>query len=302
MKTMGWQLPSLAALRMFEAAARHLSFTEAASELNLTQSAVSRQIRLMEEYLGVLLFQRVKQRLVLTDAGRVYVDEIRAALEQMQAATVNLMANQGKGGILNLATPPAFGTKWLMPRLHRFTRAHPEILINIATRARPFDLVGESIDVAIHYGNNDWPGVLSDRLLGGEMVVVCAPAYLRANKRLKAPADVAGHALLQWTVRPNLWHEWMETKGAVAPNAWQGLRFEHLYMVMQAAIGQLGIALLPRIIVTDDIEAGRLVVPFEDEYASADAYCLVYRPDKRADKKIQLFRRWLVEEARRSGP
>ncbi|PKO70709.1 MAG: LysR family transcriptional regulator [Betaproteobacteria bacterium HGW-Betaproteobacteria-16] len=298
---MGWQLPSLAALKTFEAAARHLSFTEAAGELNLTQSAVSRQIRIMEDYLGVLLFQRVKQRLVLTDAGRIYADDIRAALVQMQAATVNLLANQGKGGILSIATPPAFGTKWLMPRLHRFTSAHPEIVINLATRARPFDLVAEGIDVAIHYGNNDWPGVLSDRLLGGDMVVVCAPAYLKVGESLVEPGDLAKHTLLQWSIRPNLWREWLDEKGVVASNAGGGPRFEHLYMVMQAAIGHLGVALLPRILVEDDILAGRLLVPFGDSYESADAYCLVYRPDKRSDQKVLLFRRWLSEESKRDG-
>lgn len=297
---MGWQLPSLAALRTFEAAARHLSFTEAALELNLTQSAVSRQIRLMEDYLGVALFQRVKQRLVLTEAGRVYVADIRAALVKMQAATMSLIATQGKGGILNLATPPAFGTKWLMPRLHRFTNAHPEILINLVTRARPFDLEGESVDIAIHYGNNDWPGVLSDRLVGGEMVVVCAPAYLDANEQLREPADLAKHTLLQWTVRPDMWREWMEAKQVSSANAWQGPRFEHLYMVLQAAIGRLGIALLPRVLVDDDIEAGRLVSPLDDEYLSADAYCLVYRPELSGDPKIQMFRAWLADEARTS--
>lgn len=295
---MGWQLPSLAALRTFEAAARHLSFTEAALELNLTQSAVSRQIRLMEDYLGVALFQRVKQRLVLTEAGRVYVADIRAALVKMQAATMSLIATQGKGGILNLATPPAFGTKWLMPRLHRFTTAHPEILINLVTRARPFDLEGESVDIAIHYGNNDWPGVLSDRLVGGEMAVVCAPAYLDANEPLREPADLARHTLLQWTVRPDMWREWMEAKQVSSANAWQGPRFEHLYMVLQAAIGRLGVALLPRVLVDDDIEAGRLVSPLDDEYLSADAYCLVYRPELSGDPKIQMFRAWLADEAR----
>lgn len=297
---MGWQLPSLAALRTFEAAARHLSFTRAASELSLTQSAVSRHIRAMEEYLGVKLFQRVKQRLLLTEAGRTYAEDVRAALAQMQAATMNLIATQGKGGILNLATPPAFGTKWLMPRLHRFTSANPEILINLVTRARPFDLASESIDVAIHYGNNDWPGVLSDRLIGGEMVIVCAPAYLDRSERLLAPGDVAEHTLLQWSVQPNMWRDWMDARGVAGSNAWQGPRFEHLYMVMQAAIGQLGIALLPRVLVAEDIDSGRLVVPFEDAYTSSEAYCLVYRPERSADQKVQLFRQWLREEARRS--
>lgn len=296
---MGWQLPSLTALRTFEAAARHLSFTKAAGELNLTQSAVSRQIRRMEEYLGVLLFQRVKQRLVLTEAGRTYVDNIRAALEQMQAATVNLLANGGKGGILSIATPPAFGSKWLIPRLHRFSDAHPEVMINLATRARPFDLANEAIDVAIHYGNNDWPGVLFDRLLGDEMMVVCSPAYLSRHPRLKSPRDLEQHTLLQQTVRPNLWREFIEAQGGDVSQAWKGPRFEHFYLIMQAAIGSLGVALLPKLIVNEDIAGGRLVSPFDVSYKSRDAYCLVYLAAKRGDRKIQLFRRWLTAEARR---
>jgi LysR family glycine cleavage system transcriptional activator len=298
---MAWQLPSLAALRTFEAAARHLSFTKAAGELNLTQSAVSRQIRLMEEYLGVLLFQRVKQRLVLTDAGRIYVEDIRSGLEHMQAATVNLLANQGKGGILSLATPPAFGTKWLIPRLHRFSDAHPEILINLATRAKPFDLATEAIDAAIHYGSNDWPGVLFDRLVGDEMVIVCSPAYLARHEPLAGPLDLVNHTLLQQTIRPNLWREWMEVMGGDVVHAWKGPRFEHFYMIMQAAIGSLGVALLAKLLVNEDVSAGRLVVPFENSYTSRDAYCLVYPASKRSDQKIQLFRRWLVDEATRQS-
>lgn len=297
---MAWQLPSLAALRTFEAAARHLSFTKAAAELNLTQSAVSRQIRLMEEYLGVLLFQRVKQRLVLTEAGRSYVNDIRAALENMQAATVNLLAHQGKGGILNLATPPAFGTKWLIPRLHRFSDGHPEILINLATRAKPFDFGSEAIDAAIHYGRNDWPGVLFDRLVGEEMVVVCSPAYLARHEKLENAADLSKHALLQQSIRPNLWREWMEAKGGDATHAWTGPRFEHFYMIMQAAIGSLGVALLPLMLVHEDLQSGRLVQPFDGAYVGRDAYCLVYPAEKRNDPKIELFRRWLAEEAKRS--
>lgn len=297
---MGWQLPSLSALRTFEAAARHLSFTKAASELNLTQSAVSRQIRLMEDYLGVLLFHRLKQRLVLTEAGRAYVVEVRAALEKMQAATVNLLANQGKGGVLRLATPPGFGTKWLIPRLHRFSDAHPEILLELATRARPFDLAVEAIDAAIHYGGEEWPGVLFDRLMGDEMVLVCSPSYLTSHDEMKTPQDLARHTLLQQTVRPNLWREWFEAKGGDLSHAWKGPRFEHFYLIMQAAIGSLGVALLPRLLVLDDVAAGRLVIPFEDTYRSRDAYCLVYPASKSADRKIQLLRRWLLDEATRS--
>lgn len=298
---MGWQLPSLAALRTFEAAARHMSFTKAAVELNLTQSAVSRQIRLMEEYLGVLLFQRIKQRLVLTEAGRSYVNDIRGALEQMQAATVNLLAHQGKGGILNIAAPPAFSTKWLIPRLSRFSNAYPEILINIVTRQKPFDFTHESMDVSIYYGNNDWPGVLSDKIIGDEMVIVCSPVYLATHQQLRGPCDLRNHVLLQPSIRPYLWREWLQAMDCEAENSGIGPRFEHFYMITQAAIGGLGVALLPLMLVNDDITAGRLVIPFESVYRSREAYCLIYPASKRNDRKIELFRRWLIGEAQQDS-
>ncbi|WP_420995814.1 transcriptional regulator GcvA [Cupriavidus sp. 30B13] len=293
---MGWQLPSLAALRTFEAAARHLSFTKAASELNLTQSAVSRQIRVMEDYLGVLLFERVKQRLELTEAGRSYVGEISVALEKMQAATVNLMANKGRGGILGLGTPPAFSVKWLIPRLEAFSNAHPQILINLATHNKPFDFEAEGLDAAVYFGNNDWPGVLSDPLIGEEVVLACSPAYLRAQPPLARPADLARHVLLQQTRRPKWWKDWLDAKG-VDINAWVGPRFDHFYMIMQAAVAGLGVALLPRLLISEDIAAGRLVIPFESPYRSADSYCLVYPAARRTDPKFEVFRAWLLAQA-----
>jgi LysR family glycine cleavage system transcriptional activator len=297
--SMSWQLPSLAALRTFEAAARHLNFTRAATELNLTQSAVSRQIRHMEDYLGVLLFQRVKKTLILTDAGRIYARDIRAGMETMQAATVNLLANRGKGGMLNLASPPAFCVKWLIPRLHRFSAQHPEVVVNFSTRAKPFDFEVEHFDAAIHYGSNDWPGVITEKLLGEELVAACSPAYLARWPRSRARLeDLPEHVLLQQTSRHNNWQEWLEQNKVKNVNPWAGPRFEHVYMVMQAAIAGLGIALLPRLLVIDDVEAGRLLTPFKASLVSHDTYCLVYPPAKKSDLKLEVFRQWLIEEAR----
>jgi LysR family glycine cleavage system transcriptional activator len=294
---MGWQLPSLAALRTFEAAARHLSFTKAAAELNLTQSAVSRHVRGMEEYLGVLLFERVRQRIVLTDAGHTYARDIRVSLEQMQLATVNLVAHQGKGGILRLATPPAFCMKWLIPRLDRFSHCHPNILVDLVTRSTPFNFDLESLDAAIHYGNNDWPGVLFDRLVGEEMVPVCAPSYLERQPPLNEANDLQHHVLLQPTRRPNTWRDWLEANNVHSINAWAGLRFEHFYMIIQAAIAGLGVALLPRLLISDDLISRRLIIPFDGSFISRDAYCLAYPAAKRNDQKVELFRQWLLEEA-----
>lgn len=297
--SMSWQLPSLAALRTFEAAARHLNFTRAATELNLTQSAVSRQIRHMEDYLGVLLFQRVKKTVILTDAGRIYARDVRAGMETMQAATVNLLAHRGKGGMLNLATPPAFCVKWLIPRLDRFSSRHPGVVVNLSTRAKPFDFDVEHFDAAIHYGSNDWPGVITEKLLGEELVAVCSPAYLEKWPGAKARlADLPQHVLLQQTSRHNNWQEWLEQNQVKDVNPWAGPRFEHVYMVMQAAIAGLGIALLPRLLVIDDVESGRLVTPFKASLVTNDAYCLVYPAAKKSDPKLEVFRQWLISEAK----
>lgn len=296
---MGWQLPSLAALRTFEAAARHMSFTKAAAELNLTQSAVSRHIRGIEEYLGVLLFERIKQKLELTDAGRSYAKDIRTALDQMQLATVNLVAHRGQGGILNLATPPAFGLKWLIPRLDKFGRTHPDILINLATHldAKPFNFDNEQLDAAIHYGNNDWPDVLFDPLIGEEITLACSPGYLAKNPPLAKPQDLAHHVLLQSTRRPNMWRDWLQGKDAEGINVWGGLRFEAFYMIMQAAVAGLGVALLPRLLIQEDVHLRRLVIPMPENFVSRNAYCLVYPKSKRNNPKLHAFRTWILSEA-----
>lgn len=294
--TMGWQLPSLAALRTFEAAARHLSFTKAAAELNLTQSAVSRHIRGMEDYLGVLLFERVKQRLLLTDAGRSYVEEIRSSLARMQDATINLVAHQGKGGMLTVATPPAFCVKWLIPRLQDFNKTRPDILINLVTHAKPFNFEIEKVEAAIHYGSDDWPGVLADPLIGEDLVVVCSPSYL-ARHHIRSPQDLSNLTLLQSTRRPDTWREWLEAKSADSVNAFAGLRFDAFYLITQAAVAGLGVALLPRLLVADELDNGLLALAIDEQFTSRNAYCLVYPEAKRADQRLQAFRGWLLDQA-----
>jgi len=298
---MSWQLPSLTALRTFEAAARHLSFTRAAQELNLTQSAVSRQIRQTEEYLGLMLFQRVKKRLVLTEAGQSYVEDIRASLEQMQTATVNLLAHKGKGGIIRLATPPAFCTRWLIPRLAEFSTRFPNIFVDLSTRAKPFDFQSEPFDAAIYYGANDWPGaVVTEKLVGEELLVVCSQSYYQANRENLLSIDHFGrHVLLQQTSRQTCWPEWMQSRGVHGVNGLAGPRFEHLYMVLQAAVAGLGLGLLPRILIEDEVATGRLVAPFPGTFTSEDAYCLVFPEAKKNESRLELFRSWIHEEARR---
>jgi len=192
------------------------------------------------------------------------VRDVRTALDQMQAATLNLLAHQGQGGILNFGTPPAFGMKWLIPRLGTFSQAHPDILLNLVTRPKPFDFEAEGLDAAIHYGADDWPGVISHRLIGEEIALICAPAY--AERRvLREPRDLRTQVLLQHARRP-MWREWLDAHQVHGVNASAGPRFEHMYMIMQAAVAGMGVALLPRILVNDDVGAGRLMMPFEGSF------------------------------------
>lgn len=301
---MTFQIPSVSALKIFEAAARHMSFTKAADELGITQSAVSRQMALLEEHLGLLLFQRIRKRLVLTEAGDQYARSVRSALREIESATMALRAHKGKGGALTIAVAPAFATKWLIPRLARFHQAYPGIFVNLHTRDIPFDLERESFDAAFHYGNNDWPNVISEPLVGWELAVVCSPAYLQKHPSLRRPEDLCDHVLLYQTRRPNRWREWFDAMGIGHLNPGQGASFEHFYMIVQGAVADLGVALLPRLLVEDDIAAGRLVAPLPNTHFSTDAYCLVYSPSKRNDPRLEQFRRWLLGEAapQRRGP
>lgn len=294
---MPWNLPSLAALRTFEAAGRHLSFTRAALELNITQSAVSRQIRALEDQLGRRLFERSAQRVVLTPAGQAYLAEIRTALTRVQEATLRLMADQG-GGMLRIATPPAFGMRWLIPRLPRFHSANPDIIVSLVTRIGVFDLSAEGVDAAIHYGDNDWPDVTSIPLMGELAVVVAAPAYLRQLRPMRTPADVANGVLLQHMRRADAWREWGAAHGVVGPDLRAGPRFEHYYMIIQAAVAGLGLGLIPRTIVQGELAAARLVALFGDGFRCRESYCLVFPHSADDDRKLRCFRDWLMAEAR----
>ena len=294
---MSWNLPSLTALRILEAVARHRSFTRAALELHITQSAVSRQVRILEEFFRVRLFDRTQQSVTLTAAGAKYLDGVRGSLEKIQDATIDLLTGQNGGGTLNLATPPAFGTRWLIPRLHRFQQQNPDIILNLVTRNAIFDFKEQEIDAAFHYGNNDWPGVVSVRLTGNKLVLVGAPSYLGRIRPIRSPQDVVGAVMLQPIRRPNLWRDWLLEAGIEHANSWAGPRFEHYYMIIQAALAGLGLAILPRLIITEELKSGRLVDPLGKEFTSPDCYCLVYPQAKENDVALRQFRKWTKDEA-----
>ncbi|MDJ1159525.1 LysR family transcriptional regulator [Chelatococcus sp. SYSU_G07232] len=288
-------LPSLAALAAFEAAARHLSFTKAAEELNLTQGAVSRQVAGLEDQLGLKLFERVRQRVVLTAAGAAYAAEVRDGLARLSAATVNAMAFRGAGGVLNLAILPTFGTRWLIPRLPGFFQRNPSVTINFATRVLPFDFAHEGLDAAIHFGDAVWPGARLHRLMGEEIVPVASPALI-ARAGLKQPADVLSVPLLQQATRPRAWAQWLVAQGLAPDRAVMGPRFEQFAMVAQAAVAGLGLAIVPRFLVEEELKSGALAVPFDRPVTSAEAYYLVYPEEKANRPAVAAFRDWLVGE------
>jgi LysR family glycine cleavage system transcriptional activator len=289
-------LPPMADLLAFEAASRHASISRAADELHLTQSAVSRQIRQLEQQLGLALFHRVRQRVVLTDVGRVYAADVRAALQQFSGATQKAMALSGGGGLLNLAVLPTLGTRWLIPRLGDFTRRHPQVTVNFAARSEPFDFSQEPFDAAIHFGAPHWAGARCEYLMHERTVPVCSPAFQRAHG-IRSVADLGAVVLLQQSTRPTQWAEWFAQVGAAGVPALRGPRFEQFAMIAQAAVSSLGAALLPSFLVEAEIEAGELVVLFPQALTSSDAYYLVY-PESRAEAPlVGAFRDWIVAQA-----
>jgi LysR family glycine cleavage system transcriptional activator len=302
-RTMRRHTPPTALLQAFEACARHLSVSRAAEELSLTQSAVSRQLASLEAQLGLRLFQRVRQRLVLTSAAAAYAPEVRAALARIESATQEMLAHRGAGGTLNLAVSPTFGARWLMPRMPRFQALHRLVVVNIhnhATLPRPLDFTGEGVHAAIQMGSVERPGVTIHRLVGDLRVPICAPALL-AGGALREPADLARLTLLQQTTRPRAWMQWLQTHGVAGVDGLRGPQYQHHAMVAEAAAAGLGVALMPRFLVEPELASGRLVVPFDLPLDDGQWYSLAY-PDEAATLPVlRAFRDWLLAEATDEG-
>lgn len=292
------KIPSIEALIAFECAARHQSFTRSADELSLTQSAVSRQIACLEDYLGVLLFNRVKKRLSLTDVGKMYAKQVREHLERIERDTLAAMAHRGAGGILELAVIPTFATRWLIPRLPEFYAQHPHITLNLTTRAEPFMFNDTMFDAAIHFGTPAWPGAIAHHLFGEEMMPVCSPKLLKGRKALR-PADVARLSLLHQSARPEAWRHWFLQAGIHDVPCMKGQRYELFSMLVEAARAGLGVALMPRFLVLSELANGELVIPCDMSLRNEKAYYLVYPEYKQGSILLEVFRQWLLGMAHR---
>ncbi|MBP2308355.1 LysR family transcriptional regulator [Azospirillum melinis] len=286
-------LPSLALLSAFEAAARTGSITAAAKELSLTQSAVSRQIKALEDLLEVELFHRERQTIRLTAGGEYYVREVRDALRRISTASLNLRANP-YGGTLSIAILPTFGTRWLAPRLPKFLAGNPGITINLVTRMAPFDFRLDPVDAAIHFGRPDWPGG-EMALLRRETVIPACSRSLRDRFDFRQPADLRLAPLLHLTSRPDAWERWLTLHGTPADGV-HGMLFDQFATASQAAIAGLGVALLPLFLIEEELRSGQLVPALDLPMESENAYYVVWPSERAGYPPLAAFRDWILAE------
>jgi LysR family transcriptional regulator, glycine cleavage system transcriptional activator len=295
---MSARLPSLNGLRAFEAAARHLSFTQAATELNVTQTAISHQIKRLEQELGVRLFVRQNRALTLTPKAAEYLPGVRAAFNDLKLATDRLLRREDDH-VLTVSTLASLAAKWLLPRLSTFQEAHPGIDVRITTSTSLVDFQRDNVDAAIRYGRGQWQGLRADWLMADELFPVCSPSLLNGEKPLKCPEDLRDHVLLHTSnTNSDDWRLWLTAAGLPADLSKQpGITFDLIFMTIQAAIDGIGIAMGRTSYVQDDIAKGRLVVPFKIALP-ADAGFYLVSPQARTDSpKLAAFRQWMVGSA-----
>lgn len=299
------KLPSTAALAAFEAAARHLSFTRAAEELAVTQSAVCRQIAGLEDLLGVKLFRRSQRGVVLTEVGRRYAASVATRLDAVERDALDAMSQAAPAragqltGALELAVVPTFAAQWLLPRLPRFIAAHPGVTVHLTPRTRPFLFEGSGLDAAIHASPTPWPGTEGVALLPERLIAVAAPALLAARKRWQL-ADFAQLPLLQASTRPLAWRQWFAHFGvrlAQEGHDLAGPRMELFSLLAEAAAQGLGVALLPRLLVERELTSGRLVQVTRHEQLGERVYHFICPPHRAGEPVLAAFSQWLAAEA-----
>jgi LysR family glycine cleavage system transcriptional activator len=306
-------LPPLNALRAFDAAGRHLSFSKAALELHVTQGAISRQIRELEKRLGARLFVRLARRVELTDVGRRYLNEVQAALDQVERATREIRTRRGRR-VLTISVLPTIASYWLMERLARFSLAHAGIEVRILTSIQPVDLPGGEADLAIRVGAlpgqrfddkhpridlsmvDDWRGVRADFLFPDILVPLCAPSLTNGRRKLRHPRDLEHYPPIHTATREQAWPDWFAAQGLVAPFASDGNYYGHFFMGIQAAREGQGVAIAPHIFFGGR-EAEGLLFPFRLRMPSAGDYHLLVLDSRRKEREIALFSTWVLAEA-----
>lgn len=298
---------NLAALRGFEAAARHLSFTRAAAELNVTPAAVSHAIRELEQDFKVRLFERSSRVVRLTPAGETLSRAVAEGLGTIGRAVQRLRAVDARPKLM-VTTSPALAAKWLVPRLDGFLDRHPDVDVRIDVSQRLADFAEDGVDLAIRFGTGDYPGLVVERLFEESVFPVCSPSLLKSRHALKEPRDLRHHTLIhidwdaQWATWPN-WAMWLRAAGAPEVDATRGLHLSHTSLALQAALDGHGVALGESTLVADDLAARRLVRPFSMALKgpSQFAYHLVHAPHRSEEPLIKAFRAWVLEEVARTG-
>jgi LysR family glycine cleavage system transcriptional activator len=285
-------IPNLSALQAFEAVARLGSFSRAAEELSLTHSAVHRQVSSLEARLGVTLFTRARRRIVLTEHGAEYAGRIRHHLDQIEKDTFGLVSRTGMGRSIHIAVVPTLATTWLIPRLPDFQRQHPDITVSLSARTLPFQFKDHPFDGAIYHGNHVWPGTQGELLFPEqELVPVCAPAAWREGG---LPAALGGMRHLHLASRPDAWRRWYEANGhAYGPQAAGGPRYELFTMVLAAVQAGLGVALIPRFLVQQRLDAADLVMPTPASLQVSEGYYFGYPDRAERSEALIAFETWL---------
>jgi LysR family glycine cleavage system transcriptional activator len=296
------RLPPLNALRAFEAAARHMNFSRAADELSVTPGAVSQQIQNLEDYIGASLFKRTSKGLLLTDAAQTALPALREAFDRL-AEAASLLSAAEEGRRLTVSVAPSFAAKWLVPRLGRFEAAHPDVDVWLSAGLELVDFAAGEVDLAIRYGRGVYPGLEVRRLLGETVTPVASPALL-AETPLNGLSDLANHVLLH-DGSPDAddscpdWSMWLAARGVKGVDGARGPRFNQSSLVIEAAVNGRGVALAKQTLAQADLDAGRLVAPFDIATAVDFAYYIVHPKAKGRLAQVKAFVAWLLDEAER---
>jgi LysR family glycine cleavage system transcriptional activator len=290
-------LPPLAALRAFESAARHLSFRAAAEELSVTQSAISHQVAELERRLGVRLFDRHSRRVALTAAGEQYQPYVREGFDRIAQGTALVRAVAAPGRELDVQVYVTVAVRWLIPRLHSFTTAHPEVRVRFNTSHLDWEFDETAGDVAIVCTSRPQrPGLHATHLFDAELTPVCSPQLLHAGLGLRQPADLVNHSLLQLFTAADEWSVWLRAAGLPDSIGQSALRFDSYLLALEAASDGQGVAIVPRFLAAADLRSGRLVAPFALKVPQPRQWYLVCRADRRQDPRVSAFREWLRAE------
>lgn len=291
-------LPDLDALRAFETAARYGSFTQAAVELDLTQSAVSRKIKELEGRLGLTLFDRVRQRVVLSDSGRRLLPEARRLLAQAEEMSLNIIGTRNRATALKVATLPTFGGRWLMPRLGGYLAAHPDQHLSVHARTVPFDFDDEPFDLAIHYGQPVWPKAHCTFLCREEVIPALAPRLAASpdgTRRIATAAEIAALPLLHLESRPHLWPDWFAQGGEdLGLDAFTGHRFDQYAILIEAVLAGIGVGLVPRYLIERELATGAIVQPLDRVLSTEQAYYIVQPEGTAPSEASRTFQEWLL--------